>query len=294
MAFKLANWAEVSVSLNQGQETVTPFGGSPTLLNAPNVFIYGDGTDNLATINAADYFLPQYASLCVGDWILVSGSDASEIVIVATSSSTGVTVTAFGAGGPINTADIVDDAVTYAKLQDSVGNNTLLGNAGGGAGAEFAEVTLGNGLAFSAGALGIPITNVNYAAVPVSAAEFNGMYAAPKVLVAAPGANRLLVLDKLDLLMTYGSAAFAVGGVVAVQYDVTANGAGVIASTTRPAADFFATASTGFGFNMGVVAQTFSTCVNKSLALSNITSAFTTGTGSSFVAHIWYKNIPTV
>jgi hypothetical protein len=140
--------------------------------------------------------------------------------------------------------------------------------------------------------LGLGITTNNYAAVAITAAEFNGMYAAPKLLVAAPGANRLLVLDKMDLLETYNSAAFAAGGVAAVQYDSTINGAGVIASTTVAAAAFQVTASTGFVFNGGVVPQTFSTCVNKGFYLSNITGAFTTG-NSTFVAHIWYKNIPT-
>lgn len=141
--------------------------------------------------------------------------------------------------------------------------------------------------------LGLGITTLNYVAVPITAAQFNGMYAAPVLLVAAPGANRMLVLDKVDLLMTYVSANYAAGGVAAVQYDSTANGAGVIASTTLSAATFQAAASTGFMFNTGVVPQTFSTCVNKGLYLSNITGAFTTG-DSTFVAHVWYKNIPTV
>ncbi len=134
---------------------------------------------------------------------------------------------------------------------------------------------------------------INYATVAITAAQFNGMYAAPKLLVAAPGANKLLVLDKMQLLMTYNSAAYAAGGVAAVQYDSTANGAGVIASTTLAAATFQATASTGWNFNAGVVAETFTTCVNKGLYLSNITGAFTTG-DSNMVAHIWYKVIPTV
>ena len=150
-----------------------------------------------------------------------------------------------------------------------------------------------NGLEFSSTTLRVPLTTINYTTVAITAAEFNGMYAAPKLLVAAPGANRLLVLDKVDLLMTYVSANYAAGGVVAVQYDSTANGAGVIASTTLSAATFQAAASTGFMFNTGVVPQTFSTCVNKGLYLSNVTGAFTTG-DSPFVAHIWYKNIPTV
>lgn len=141
---------------------------------------------------------------------------------------------------------------------------------------------------------GVPVAKgLQYAAVVISAAEFNGMYATPKLLVAAPGANQLIVLDKVDLLMTYVSANYAAGGVAAVQYDSTANGAGVIASTTLSAATFQAAASTGFMFNTGVVPQTFTTCVNKGLYLSNITGAFTTG-DSTFVAHVWYKVIPTV
>lgn len=130
------------------------------------------------------------------------------------------------------------------------------------------------------------------ASVAITAAEFNGMYAAPKVLVPAPGANKMLVLDKLELVMTYGTAAFAGGGVAAVQYDSTANGAGVIASSTLAAAVFQATASNVFAFNQGVVARPFTTCANKGLYLSNITGAFTTG-DSTFVAKVYYTVIPT-
>lgn len=132
-----------------------------------------------------------------------------------------------------------------------------------------------------------------YVAVPITAAQFNGMYAAPVQLVAAGGANTLLVLDQLQLVMTYGSANYAAGGVAAVQYDSTINGAGVIASTTLAAATFQAAASTTFTMNAGVVALPFTTTVNKGLYLSNITAAFTTG-DSDMVAHVWYRQIPTV
>lgn len=132
-----------------------------------------------------------------------------------------------------------------------------------------------------------------YTTVAITAAQFNGMYAAPKLLVAAGGANTLLVLDQLQLAMTYGAAAYAAGGVAAVQYDSTANGAGVIASTTLSAATFQAAASTTFTMNAGVVPLTFTTTVNKGLYLSNISGAFTTG-DSAMVAHIWYRQIPTV
>lgn len=132
-----------------------------------------------------------------------------------------------------------------------------------------------------------------YASVAISAAEFNGMYAAPKLLLAAGGANTLIVLDQLQLVMTYNSAAYAAGGVAAVQYDSTINGAGVIASTTLSAATFQAAASTSFTMNAGVVPLPFTTTVNKGLYLSNITGAFTTG-NSAMVANLWYRIIPTV
>lgn len=131
-----------------------------------------------------------------------------------------------------------------------------------------------------------------YAKVAITAAQFNGMYAAPKLLVAAPGANRLYVVDKAVLAMTYGSAAYAAGGVVALQYDSTVHGAGVLASATVAAASFQATASTSFAFAGALAAAPFSTTVNKALYLSNQTAAFTTG-DSPFVAHIWYRAIAT-
>jgi hypothetical protein len=224
----------------------------------------------------------------------VNGTDASTILIVTAVSSTSVTTAQFAASGTVNTANIVDDAVTYAKLQDSVGDNTLLGNPGGGAGAEFVEVTLGNGLAFSAGALAIPDTGLIYTTVAITAAQFNGMYAAPKLLVAAPGANKLIVLDRMVLAMTFVSADYAAGGVVGAQYDSTVHGAGAAASTTEAAADFFAAASTSFELKGDLsTGAPFSTSVNKGLYLSNLTGAFTTG-DSTWVAHIWYKIIPTV
>ncbi len=130
------------------------------------------------------------------------------------------------------------------------------------------------------------------ASVAISAAEFNGMYAAPKLLIAAPGANNLIVIDKMELIMTFVSAAYASGGVVAAQYDNTVHGAGVYASNSEAAADFFAAASATFQFNaisgntVGVLP--FSTTVNKGLYLSNLTGAFTTG-DSTWVAKIYYR-----
>ena len=291
MAFAIANWACISTALNQGQLTVTPFGGSPTLMNAPNVFFYGSSADSVATIVAANYFLPEYKSLKVNDWIMGNGSDASFAVVVTAVSATSVTVVSTGLTTSIGTADIINNAVTFAKMQE-IATHTLLGNPTGGT-TEVSEVTLGNGLQFTSTTLNVPDTNLIYATVAISAAEFNGMYAAPKLLIAAPGANKQIIVDQMALAMTYVSANYAAGGVVAAQYDSTVHGGGVLATATEAAADFQAAASTTFRFAGSLAIAPFSTTVNKGIYLSNATGAFTTG-DSTFVAHLWYRVIPTV
>ena len=114
MAFTLANWACTSESLNQGQEVITPFLGSSTLENAPNLFIYGSPTDTVAAIKADNYFLPQYASLCVGDWILGNGSDASFSVVVTSVSSTLVIVENTGTGSGLARLGVYSNTFTNA------------------------------------------------------------------------------------------------------------------------------------------------------------------------------------
>jgi len=271
MTFDIRNWSRQSVALNTGEVDV-----DSVAVGGPALYTYRSAADTVATIVAADYFASQVYSISEGDYIILTGSDATGAYQVDTLDREAGTITlvAMSLMGTVNTADIVNGAVTAVKLaSDSVSTVKIVD----------AAVTSAK----------IAATVVQYATVAVTAAEFNGMYAAPKLLVAAGGANTLIVLDKLDLLMTYGSANYAAGGVAAVQYDSTANGAGVIASSTLSAATFQAAASTGFTFNGGVVPQTFTTCVNKGLYLSNITAAFTTG-DSAFVAHVWYKVIPTV
>ena len=74
------------------------------------------------------------------------------------------------------------------------------------------------------------------AQVSLTAAQFNGMYAAPVLLVPAPSAGTMNIVDKLILVQHFVSASFAAGGVIAAQYDSTVHGAGVVASATLAAA----------------------------------------------------------
>lgn len=263
MSFNLANWGRQSVTLNTGEVLVDSV---PT--GAPAIFSYRSSTDTFATISGANYFSNVAFNLYVADLIYVQGTDADGFLTVSAVDRTVVpaTITTASAGftGSVGTSNIIDGAVTTAKIADNAVTSAKLATS-----------------------------VLQYATVAITAAEFNGMYAAPKLLVAAGGANTLIELDRCVLLETYNSAAYAAGGTAAVQYDATVNGAGVIASTTLANTVFQGTASTGLIMNGGVVAQPFTTCVNKGLYLSNITAAYTTG-NSTFVAHVWYKVIATV
>jgi len=141
-----------------------------------------------------------------------------------------------------------------------------------------------------------PANTLQFAQVAITAAQFNGMAAAPVQLVAAQGANTLIVIEQMQLVMTFVSAQYASGGIVAAQYDSTATGLGVKATNTEQAADFTgAAASTTFLFNgtSGNGSQAaFTTSVNKGVFLSNQTGAFTTG-DSTFIAKVYYRVIST-
>lgn len=235
---------------------------------APDIFVAT--SDQLASVlTTAGAIADMYAAGIVKakDIIFVNGDmDGTPFQNVYT-----VTATSSGSLTPY-TAAVGGSLLAANNLSDVVSVSTSLSN------------------------LGLASNQVKYASVAVSAAEFNGMYATPKLLVAAGGANTLHVLQRAYAFMTYGSAAFASGGTANIQYDSTVHAGGTAASTGVIASQFQATASTA-GIFVGTLggsnSTAFSTSVNKGLYLSNGTGAFTTG-DSSFVFHVFYNTIATV
>lgn len=218
---------------------------------------YTDRTTAVATIVAADFFLPQYANLSVGDliWIVASDVLEGEFAQVTAVSSTSVTVSVFNAVlgvGSVGTNNLAANAVTTAKITD-------------------ANVTSAK----------LAADTIQYAQVAMTAAEWNGMYASPKLIIAAPGAGKIIQVDNAWYDYTHVAASYAAGGVVNLQYDSTANGAGVLATQDVAAATITGLAATSIVRPaIGITAIAQSTTVNKGLYMSNKTAAFTTGDGT--------------
>lgn len=279
MAFFLPNWSRQSVALNTGEVDVdgVPYGG-------PAMFSYRSASDAVATIAGANYFADAVYDLSVDDLIYAVGTDAVSMLVVATINREAGTITTASASltGAVDTANIVDGAVTTAKLDDDAVTTVKIDDDA------VTTAKLDDNAVTSAK---LAVNVLQQAQVAVSAAEWLGMYAAPKLLVAAPGANLQHVALSVKFLLEYGTAQFANGGAVFVQYDSTANGAGIKATGTIAAA----------GINSAVADSTFqlagiqavaaaSATVNKGLYLSNDTAAFITG-DSTFKVDVWYATV---
>jgi hypothetical protein len=292
MSFTLANWTCVSASLSEPQEAVNIFGTvGNTTLNAPNLYMYGSPTDTAATIEASNYFLSLWPSLGVGDWIMGFGTDTSFILQVTAVSSTSVTTETVGFSASVGTANILNNAVTFAKFQQ-VAAVSLVGNPTGSL-ANVQGITLGNGLSFSGTTLQLSPSFNSQAIVPMTLAQWNGMYAAPFLLLAAPGAGLMNIVESVYINLIYGSAALANGGAVSAQYGNTVHAGGTLITNAEAAADFIAaSANTMFKLSgtLGTGVLT-SAGINVGVYLSNATAPFITGTGDTFNVIVNYRTV---
>lgn len=299
MAFTIANWARVSVSANEPLITLESgiVTGSFRTYNYYAPGVEGVSGDTLLEISAESYFDSVNHDLATGDVICAQSvrDGAGDVPAIATyvvlNTDGVITLTAFNFGaGTIGTANIVNGAVTYAKIQE-VGVHSLLGNPTGAL-AATSDITLGNALEFSGTTVRVPLNVAREASGTITAAQWNAMSAAPMAILPAPGAGLMHVVDRLLLRMTFVGVQYADGGAVILQYGADPLGAGVDALTgTIAAATIHGIAATSALSLTGFTAVTATAAaVNGALTLSNQTAPFTTGDGT-WEWHCWYRTV---
>lgn len=286
----------------------------------PNIYRYKNLSDTIATGSASGYFnyFAQNVNttsnprvrLQVGDWIMASFSDGA-VTLRVTAITPNVTVSSdvVPVGSIVNADIAANAAIAVSKLEALATGEIIVGNAGVPTVAAMSgdatiaangAVTLANDSVDNAQIVDGAVTTakldpstIQYAVVTVSAAEIIGMYAAPKLLVAAAGANTTHRVRDVLIEVDYGGAQFTGGGAIAVQYDSTINGAGTAASATLAAATLNGyTADSTVGLAGAAASAAGTTTVNKGLYLSNDTGAFATGTSTVYV-HLWYSTVST-
>lgn len=125
-------------------------------------------------------------------------------------------------------------------------------------------------------------TDTQMVSVSLTAANLIAMYTTPvAILPALPG--RSYVVDSVEFVMTRTATAFTSGGVVALQYDSTANGAGTATHATIAASVVTGASGTTYTTRIPVVQSDIASAsiVGKGLYISNATAAFATGTGTA-------------
>lgn len=196
--------------------------------------------------------------------------DAISIVPVANSSAAAKMTISNASLAQATTFTVPDPGAGTTNFMVSVGALTdsyLLMASGSNGGVQS------SGLAFTS----IPTITV----VSLSTSQVTGAYTTPVQLLAAAGANTLILLERAFIYTaSTGQTAFASGGVGIIQYGNTAHGAGTNAlSGTIAAANITAAANQSI---MGVGSvSALSSVSNTGLFFSNQTGSFTNGTGST-------------
>lgn len=120
--------------------------------------------------------------------------------------------------------------------------------------------------------------------VNLSAANLIAMYATPVSIVPAV-TSKAIIIDSMEFIITRTATAFTGGGVVAVQYDSTANGAGTATTATIAATVVTGAAGKTYTARIPVVLSDVASASISGIGLyiSNQTAAFAAGTGTAVV-----------
>lgn len=141
--------------------------GTATQFGASNLWTYNGllSSDAQAAIGAANYFASDAIQFQLNDFIFAIGTDTNIVYTVsaityptnANASNASMTLTPFVGQGSIGTADIINHAVTYIKIQEASARK-LLGNPTGST-ATVSEVTVDGtgGLEFSGSELQVKL-----------------------------------------------------------------------------------------------------------------------------------------
>lgn len=126
--------------------------------------------------------------------------------------------------------------------------------------------------------------------VALTAANMIAMYTTPVVLIAAPGAGKSIVVQKVAFTIVRTSTAFTGGGAAIVQYAATANGGGTQAlDSTLASTVITGSAGTTVSFRNGAIVSDAASTVTQNIGLyiSNATAVFAAGTGTATV-DVWF------
>lgn len=128
---------------------------------------------------------------------------------------------------------------------------------------------------------------MKYTAAPLTAQNIKDMYGAPVTLIAAPGANKAIIVHDLVFEMKRSATAFTGGGAVSIEY---ASGSDVVATIAAAVVTGAAGTTLSSRVMVDLSDVALANIENDAIKITNATAAFADGTGTAEV-HIWYSVI---
>lgn len=177
---------------------------------------------------------------------------------------------------------IANNAVTTAKIANGAITSTKLGAA-----SVTSAAIANNAVQY----VDISTDVIQLAEPSMTATDIMAMYAAPVLMIPAPGLGRIILIENVYIDFFWQSAQFTGGGPIALQYGNTALGAGQKASASLSAASFNALNSQSSIYllgGQGLVTVAATATENQAVYISNTTAPFSTG-NSSIVLYIKYR-----
>lgn len=252
------------------------------------------------------------------DFISVTGSatnaanSALQPSLVASGSDTVVDVAVVGKGSASGLAVLANSAAQAGSIKLWNGGNTfytLLQSANVAANKTFTlpladasanadATTVATPLSSNgSGVLSFSDTGLKYVNGTLTLGQVLAAYTTPVELIPAPGANLMVVINNFVIEYIYGSAAYANGGAVYLEYGSTAHGTNYATSVTGiPAAVLTGLAASTAIAAAGTINTTTglatSVAANAAINYTNATANFITGTGGSARYAIWYSIVP--
>ncbi len=280
MAFDLNYLARVSSSENNlgfrvWTYNATATGADDTVAQVAASAYFNAAQQNLGT---GDY--DPTGTFAVGDTIFVHGSDAAGMYVID-SITTNVTTSAFEPTGSVDTANLVDLAVTTAKIDDLAVTTGKINDL---------AVTTGKLAANAVTSAKLAVDTIQTVSVEVSTAELLALATTPKSLVAAPGAGLVNQFLGATFVLDYNSIAYTESADnMGIKYE---NAAGVQVSEDIECTGFIdQTADTlTNAIPKKDVIVTAAGSVNKALVLDNLGDNFAAG-NSGMTVVIAYKVI---
>lgn len=128
---------------------------------------------------------------------------------------------------------------------------------------------------------------LQYASVPLTSAQILAMFTTPVSLVAAGGANTILVPQRWMFTLIFNSVAYTSGGTVNIQYGNTGSGGGTAIGNTLAANQVTSGTSLNNLVMLGSTNIVLTPGVNQGIFVTNATGVFATGNSTARI-HLWY------